>query len=72
MTSSVEHQIARLKQHREQSRAQSLAILATQPDEATRLALADDVLRNDSTLEALEKQVYLLHQRYLDMSSEIW
>ena len=40
------------------------AIMATQSDRATRLAMADDVLRNDSTPDQLDDQIELLHQRY--------
>jgi dephospho-CoA kinase len=44
------------------------AIMATQASRAERLAVADDVVLNESGLEALLSQVEELHQRYLDLA----
>jgi dephospho-CoA kinase len=46
------------------------AILATQASREQRLAVADDVLANDSDLITLKVRVANLHQRYLDLSSQ--
>ena len=39
--------------------------MQTQATRKTRLAVADDVVENSGTLEALRPQVDRLHQRYL-------
>ncbi len=46
-------------------REQAEAMLAAQVDRATRLALADEIVRNDGTLEALAVEVDALHARLL-------
>lgn len=58
-------QMRRLQERDGSSPAQARAILAAQADRATRLAAADDVIRNDSDLEALRAQVLRLHETYL-------
>lgn len=59
--------------HRLQARdgatlAQARAILAAQVNRETRLAAADDVIRNEADIEALRMQVRRLHERYLEAS----
>jgi dephospho-CoA kinase len=49
--------------------AQVQAIIDTQVDRQTRLAAADDIIHNDSTMDSLRKQVDTLHQQYLEMSA---
>ena len=44
--------------------------VATQASREQRLAVADDVLANDSDLITLKVRVANLHQRYLDLSSQ--
>jgi dephospho-CoA kinase len=44
------------------------AIMRTQVGRADRLAAADDVIDNSSTLEALRKQVGALHEKYLQFA----
>lgn len=44
------------------------AIIAAQVDRAVRLAGADDVLNNESGVDALERDVARLHQRYLALA----
>jgi dephospho-CoA kinase len=46
------------------------AIMAAQLPRAERLKRADDVLRNDGSVEALRAQVVRLHARYLDLARE--
>jgi dephospho-CoA kinase len=44
-------------------------ILASQASREARLAVADDVIRNDSDVAALAPQVEALHQRYLGLGT---
>lgn len=44
------------------------AILQAQTDRQTRLAVADDVIHNDSDLSSLEAQVDALHRTYLQLA----
>lgn len=47
------------------SRSEAQAIIAAQADRATRLALADDIIDNNGSLDALHQSVAQHHQRYL-------
>ncbi len=58
-------QIARLTQRDGVDEAAARSALSAQIGRAERLALADDVLDNSSTLEALASEVAQLHARYL-------
>lgn len=49
--------------------AQAEAILRAQASRKERLALADDVIDNSSSLDQLHDQVEALHQEYLDLAS---
>ena len=60
-------QIARVKARSALSAAEVLAIMATQATRSARLAVADDVILNNGTPEALEPQVQALHLRYLEL-----
>ena len=60
-----EVQIARVMRRNAMSEAQVRAIMATQASRAERLAQADDVVVNDGGLEALDRQIALLHAQYL-------
>jgi len=44
-------------------------ILASQASRAARLALADDVIENGGPETALDHQITVLHQRYLDLAA---
>ena len=48
-----------------ESEQQARRILAAQSSRAERLAIADDVISNDSGLDAAREQVRILHRRYL-------
>lgn len=63
-----EQQIARLNWRDGSSREQSLAILKTQANETTLRMLADDVLMNDGSLEALQAQIIQLNHQYLSIA----
>jgi dephospho-CoA kinase len=44
------------------------AIMATQMSRQERLARADDVILNDADLSQLERQVDVMHRKYLVLS----
>jgi dephospho-CoA kinase len=44
-------------------------VMQAQVDRATRLAAADDVIQNESDLDALEAEVAALHRRYLALAA---
>lgn len=58
-------QIARVMERDQCSEAQALAILSTQPDDSARIKIADDVVINDSGLDALRYELEILHHQYL-------
>lgn len=62
-------QIRRVVVRDQVDETQAHRILAAQASRAQRLALADDVLENIGDLEALDRQVALLHQRYLTLAA---
>jgi dephospho-CoA kinase len=66
-----ETQIARTMRRSGLTEGEVRAILAGQISRAERLKLADDVIRNDGSLDELRAQVVHLHRIYLDRSSEI-
>nr|WP_308605737.1 dephospho-CoA kinase [Massilia sp. DJPM01] len=66
-----EVQIARVMRRNAMSEAQVRAIMANQASRAARLAAADDVLVNDGSLEALDRQIALLHAQYLAFSERM-
>lgn len=49
--------------------SQVRAILASQLDRRSRLALADDIISNDGSLENLHRAVDGLHERYLELAA---
>jgi len=66
-----EQQIIRLMNRDGSSREQALAILATQADEQSQRALADDIVFNNGSLGELELQVKALHEQYLKAANVI-
>jgi dephospho-CoA kinase len=58
-------QLARVVRRSGLSEAEIRAIIASQTPRAERLALADDVIRNDGDLDGLTDQVAALHRRYM-------
>ena len=58
-------QIRRLLARDTESEAQARSILAAQAQREERLAIADDVIRNDGNLESTSTQVAALHHGYL-------
>lgn len=62
-------QIQRLLARDAESEAQARRILAAQSSRAERLAIADDVIENNSTVEALAAQVSAIHDRYIALAN---
>lgn len=60
-----EIQVARLMARDGITRAAAVRMLAAQVSRDARLAVADDVIRNDGDIAALRDQVEKLHRRYL-------
>ena len=58
-------QVARLLERDAESEEQAHRILAAQSTRAERLAIADDVISNDDSLDDTREQVRSLHRRYL-------
>jgi dephospho-CoA kinase len=58
--------------HRRDSRkpTEIEAVMATQAGREARLAVADDVIHNDTDLAALEAQVEALHRKYLQLAAK--
>ncbi|CAK0742071.1 dephospho-CoA kinase [Gammaproteobacteria bacterium] len=65
----TEIQIRRVMARDNVPRTQVEAVLAIQATPGARVAIADDVLVNDSDLETLHHQVNVLHQRYLEWAA---
>jgi len=63
---AVQKQRLALRDH--SSTEQIQAILASQTDRLQRLQLADDIIKNDGTLDELRKQVINLHHKYTLLS----
>jgi dephospho-CoA kinase len=63
-----ELQLKRLHARDGSTRAQAQAILAAQASRAARLKAADDVIRNDADMSAVQAQVSSLHARYLELA----
>jgi dephospho-CoA kinase len=64
-----ELQIRRLRDRDGSTREQVAAILKAQAPRAARLKAADDVIRNDSDMNAVRDQVAALHARYLELAA---
>ncbi len=63
-----ETQVRRLLKRDAESEAQARAILAAQASRDERLAIADDVIVNDGSLEDLEQRTLDLHRKYLELA----
>jgi dephospho-CoA kinase len=63
-------QIERLTQRDGLSRAEAESMLRAQSDRAARLQAADDVIDNGGSLDATERQVDRLHERYSNLSRD--
>jgi dephospho-CoA kinase len=63
-------QIRRLQARDGSSTKQAQAILSVQAPRAARLKVADDVIKNDADMSAVQSQVAALHARYLELASQ--
>lgn len=63
--SDTERLIERAMARDRHSREEALAILAAQPDEAARRAIADDLIINEGSLAEFEQTIEDLHKKYL-------
>jgi dephospho-CoA kinase len=66
---SPEIQLARLQARDGTTRAEAERMLAAQASREQRLAVADDVVKNDGDLATLREQVEKLHRQYLKLAS---
>lgn len=66
---SVECQIERTMKRDHVSREQAKQILAAQASREQRLAIADDVINNDGSPEAIAQRVNNLHRQYLMLAT---
>ncbi len=62
-------QVARVTGRSGMTEAEARAIIARQTPRAGRLRLADDIIRNDASLDSLAEQVAALHARYSEMQN---
>jgi dephospho-CoA kinase len=67
---SFKQQIARIMHRDQNSLEQTLAILATQPDNSVLRGFADDIIANNGSLTDLEKKIKNLHQQYLQLARQ--
>ena len=68
---SIERQqVARVMHRSNLTPAAVEAIMANQVTREQRLSHADDVVRNDSDLQALREEVAALHQKYLGLAGQ--
>lgn len=68
---SQETQIERTTRRDGTTRETIKKMMAAQLERGARLSKADDVIENDSTVQALEDTVAKLHRRYLDEASRV-
>ena len=66
---SEDAQLSRLKARDTENEEQARRIIAAQASRAERLAIADDVVQNDTDLEETRRKVTALHKQYLDLSN---
>jgi dephospho-CoA kinase len=67
---SEQTQLARLRRRDAESEAQARRMIASQATRAERLAIADDVVDNDGSLESTARRVDELHRSYLERASK--
>ena len=61
-------QLRRLLERDSESEDQARRMLAAQTGRQERLAIADDIIRNDDSLDAIRSQVTALHEIYLSLA----
>ncbi|WP_239005184.1 dephospho-CoA kinase [Legionella sp. MW5194] len=68
--SEPERLIERVMTRDQHTREEALAILAAQPDEAARRAIADDLIINEGSIVEFEHKINDLHEKYLFLASQ--
>lgn len=63
-------QMERLLARDAETETQARRIIASQADRNARLAIADDVISNNGSLDDLRRQVEAMHRKYLSLSSD--
>jgi dephospho-CoA kinase len=66
----VDNQIARVTLRNSLSRSEIVEIIAAQASRDSRLAAADEVINNDSSLDELAGQVRAHHEKYLEIARQ--
>ncbi len=66
-----ETQISRLLDRDAETEAQARRILAAQSSREERLAIADDIIRNDGSLAELEAATLRIHERYTELAGAL-
>ena len=69
--SDRETQIVRVMKRDKIDRDQAMTLLAAQATRDQRLAIADDVIRNEGSLEDLVAEVQGMHEKYLAMAGQL-
>lgn len=65
ITTTLQHQISRVMTRDHCSEQQALAIINTQPPTSKLIEIADDLVSNDSGLEAFEQALLVVHKKYM-------
>lgn len=65
-----DEQLSRLLRRDAGSEEQARRMITSQASREDRLAIADDVIRNDSSLDATRQQVDAMHAHYLSLSGD--
>ncbi len=68
--SPIELQIQRTKDRDQKSDSEIKAIINAQSSREEKLAVADDIITNDGSIENLKNAVDLLHKKYLGMGTQ--
>ncbi|MFC3907549.1 dephospho-CoA kinase [Legionella dresdenensis] len=63
-------QVRRVMERDNCDEQQALSILASQPDDASRRSLADDLIINDGSANNLLKTINQLHEKYLQLAAK--
>jgi len=70
VTTEKETKIGRVKKRSGLTRQQVLKIMASQSSDEERLGIANDVIRNDSSIENAHKEAHKLHELYLSLATK--
>lgn len=70
VTASRTTKIERVRKRSQLSEEEVERIMQSQIDDQTRLAFADDVIRNDGSIEQAQAQADILHHKYLALAAQ--